>query len=319
MVIEKYNDSGEKKWEKFIHDSNNGTIFNLRSFFSYHEEGTFKDSSLCFMQKGKINALFPAAEVEKEKGEKLLISHPGASYGGIITRKNIDIKNSMETVEGLVDYARQNKYKKIIITMPPVIYSTYENNYIDFALTHHGFKYLKRELTSVLSLGFEEASTYVSELKRNINKAVKSGVLVIENRDFENYYDILKHNLKLRHNVSPTHTLQELVLLNKIFPEKVRLFAAYLKSRMVGGVVLFVCNKKVTLAFYISHNKKYQEFRVVDLLLSEVINWSREQGFKYIDFGTFTLNMEPNFGLAKFKEKFGAKGIFRDTLYFDIV
>ncbi|RKY88366.1 hypothetical protein DRQ09_02990 [candidate division KSB1 bacterium] len=181
-----------------------------------------------------------------------------------------------------------------------------------------GFRYLRRELTSVLSLEFEDNEVFTEELKRNIKKAIRSGIMVLENRDFENYYEILKNNLKMRHNVTPTHTLQELTLLNKLFPLKIRLFAAYLKTKMVGGIVLFVCNERAVLAFYISHNEKYQEYRVVDLLISEVIRWCRIKGFKYLDFGTFTLNMNPNFGLGKFKEKFGAKGIFRDTFYLNL-
>ncbi len=42
------------------------------------------------------------------------------------------------------------------------------------------------------------------------------------------------------------------------------------------------------------------------------------EGFKYLDFGIFTVNMEPNWGLGRFKENFGARGIFRDTFYKNI-
>ena len=36
--------------------------------------------------------------------------------------------------------------------------------------------------------------------------------------------------------------------------------------------------------------------------------------FKVFDFGIFTVNGEPNMGLGRFKEKFGASGIVRDTI-----
>ena len=39
-----------------------------------------------------------------------------------------------------------------------------------------------------------------------------------------------------------------------------------------------------------------------------------QNGKKVFDFGIFTVDGEPNFGLARFKENFGASGIFRDTL-----
>jgi hypothetical protein len=44
----------------------------------------------------------------------------------------------------------------------------------------------------------------------------------------------------------------------------------------------------------------------------------KDEGFKFLDFGIFTVNMDPNWGLGRFKENFGARGIFRDTFYKDI-
>ena len=49
-------------------------------------------------------------------------------------------------------------------------------------------------------------------------------------------------------------------------------------------------------------------------LFRDVIEDSIRRGFRYLDFGIFTVNMEPNFGLARFKESFGSSGLFRDTL-----
>jgi len=83
---------------------------------------------------------------------------------------------------------------------------------------------------------------------------------------------------------------------------------------MVAGVVNFVVNDHVVLAFYISHDEAYQEFRAVNLLFYSIFDWAIQQGFRIYDFGTFTVNEEPNMGLGRFKENFGASGIFRDTI-----
>jgi hypothetical protein len=82
---------------------------------------------------------------------------------------------------------------------------------------------------------------------------------------------------------------------------------------MIGGSVIFVTNKKTLLAFYISHNDEYQQFRPVNLLFHEVLRWGYVRHFTYLDLGTFTLNMEPNWGLGRFKEKHNARGYLRDT------
>lgn len=103
-----------------------------------------------------------------------------------------------------------------------------------------------------------------------------------------------------------------------MFPAKIRLWGAFLKDKLIAGVCNFSANSKVVLAFYISHDEEYQEYRAVNLLFYEIMKRYKEEGFRFLDFGIFTVNMEPNWGLGRFKENFGARGIFRDTLIKDI-
>lgn len=78
-------------------------------------------------------------------------------------------------------------------------------------------------------------------------------------------------------------------------------------------MVMFHCNPRVTLAFYISHNEESQALRPVNLVYREVIDWARKMGYHYLDLGTYTLDMEVNYGLCRFKESFSARGQFRNT------
>jgi len=146
-----------------------------------------------------------------------------------------------------------------------------------------------------------------------VRKAVKEGVVVRESDKIEEFYEILQNNLKIRHNVVPTHTLDELLKLKELFPDKIKLFGAFFKNKMIAGVVNFSCTDDVVLAFYISHNEKYQETRALNLLFYSIFDWAIKSKYKVFDFGIFTVNEEPNFGLARFKENFGASGMFRDT------
>jgi lipid II:glycine glycyltransferase (peptidoglycan interpeptide bridge formation enzyme) len=178
----------------------------------------------------------------------------------------------------------------------------------------NNFSYLKRDVTAVIPLdAAEPLFTFHSDARRSTKKAIREGVRVMFTDDYAAFYDILKHNLGMRHNVTPTHSLDELNRLKIIFPKDIMLFGAFIKEKMVGGMVLFVTNPRVILAFYISHAEKYQHYRPVNLLFYEVIKWGRSQGFKYLDLGTFTLNMTPNWGLGRFKENFAARGFLRDT------
>jgi len=187
---------------------------------------------------------------------------------------------------------------------------------LDFALIKQGFNYLKREVSSILFLENtieQNFAKFKPAHQRAVRKATKAGINIKETEEFDEFYKILKNNLKIRHNVTPTHTLEELLRLKKLFPDEIKLFGAFLENKMIAGVVNFNCTPDVVLAFYISHDEDYQETRALNLLFYSIFKWAIDHNFKVFDFGIFTVNEEPNFGLARFKENFGASGIFRDT------
>jgi len=316
IAISRYEPSFEPTWDRYVEGSNNGTIFHLRRFLSYHPAGRFQDHSLIFTGPKGLLAVLPAAERESG-GLRQLLSHPGASYGGFVTPVGLTFRNSYDLVASLLEYARKEGFGKITLTSPPTIYNRRLSNYMDFALLRHGFGYLKREISSILFLeetADENLAKFTDASRRATKKALQLGVGIDFSDDHAAFYDILLHNLKRRHDVQPTHTLAELYRLVDLFPDRIRLLAAFRDGRMIAGITIFDANPDVTLAFYVSHAEACQHYRAMNLLFYRFIEWAIEQGFRYLDFGIFTVNMEPNFGLARFKESFGASGMFRDTL-----
>jgi len=321
ISIEPYQHSFAEEWDDFIWQANNGNIFHTRRFLNYHPPERFEDHSLIFKKDKRVIALFPAT-VRYEQHRRILTSHRGASYGGLVTNFQVGIRETFDIVASLIHYAQDNQFQGIELTPPPIVYYKRPSNYVDFALVKNGFGYKKREISSVIPLTFREAevlATFSSESRRAVRRGVKLGVEVRECEEYEAFYQILKRNLKMRHNVTPTHSLDELLSLKRIFPERVRLFGAFAEEKMVAGVVMFICNPQVVLAFYISHNEDFQQYRGVNCLFFEIIKWAIREKYAHLDFGIFTVNMDPNWGLGRFKESFGAQGIFRDTLlkYFD--
>ncbi len=316
ISIQPFSSDFEQDWEQLVAQANNGTLFHTRRFLGYHPPGRFKDHSLVFIKKDKLFCLFPAADIQIDQ-ERWLVSHPGASFGSLVVPEDLAFADAQELVAGLNDYARQVGFSGIKLTLPPTIYNRRLSNYIDNALLRHDYHYVKREISSILFLENDIESNLAKfrpSHRRAVNKARKSGVIVKQSADYEQFYRILKNNLKIRHGVEPTHTLEELRHLARLFPEKINLFAAYLDDKMIAGVVNFIVNDDVVLAFYISHDEAFQEYRGVNLLFYTIFEWAIKAGYKVFDFGIFTVNEEPNFGLARFKENFGSSGMFRDTL-----
>jgi hypothetical protein len=321
-AIEQYQNTFSQEWDRYIWEADNGNIFHTRRFLSYHPKTRFIDHSLIFRDKNAIKALFPAIELQLDK-DKVLFSHRGSSYGGFVY-KNAGIQDAYHLVISLKEYAKQNAFSKIILTLPPIFYMKKFSNYIDFALIQNEFRYQKREISSIVQLPYLPAisSKTVSdaafallkpEARTAVRKSIKQGVDVRLSDDYEAYYKILEKNLMLRHNVKPTHTLDELKKLITLFPDRIHLWGAYVKDKLIAGIINFLATDNVVLAFYISDDKTYQHYRSVNQLFYKIFMWSIENKFTFYDFGIFTVNMEPNWGLGKFKESFGARGLFRDT------
>jgi len=316
LEIVRFQQDDSSAWDAFAQSANNGTIFHSRKFLSYHPPDRFTDHSLVFFKNGKRIAQLPAVEFE-ENGKNMLISHRGASYGGFIIKDTLSIRESFDLVESLLKYTKANHLHGIDLTPPPQIYLRRPSNYIDFALLQNGFTYRKREISSVIPLDFgrnDILTTFNESSRRAVRRGKKLGVKVRESDDYAAFYKILEKNLRLRHNVTPTHSLEELLILKDMYPQQIKLFAAFYDETMVAGVVMFICNARVVLAFYISHDEQYQQYRGVNVLFHDIIDWGIAEGYAFLDFGIFTVNEDPNWGLARFKESFGAQGVFRDSL-----
>ena len=302
-------------WDNFVKNSNNGTIFHLRRFLSYHPEGRFVDHSIEFYKRNTLFSVFPAAELEIN-GKNLLASHPGSTVGSFVIPESVSISDSFDLIEILINYAKRKKFDGIRLTIPPVFYQNRSSNYIDYALLRNGFQYLKREITSTLFIE-NDVKANLSKFKpshaRGVRKAKEIGVEIKVSKDVKTFYAILKENLKIRHGVSPTHTAQEIYDLIDLFPNSINIFGAFYQEEMIGGVLNFTIKDDVVLAFYISHKEEFQELRPLNLLFYSIFEWCVKEKIKVYDFGIFTVDGEPNMGLGRFKENFGASGIFRDT------
>lgn len=316
IQISEYKETDRRQWEDFIASSANGTIFHRQRFLDYHPKGRFANHHLMFRQDDRLLAVLPAL-IKDEQGMPTLISYGGASYGGMVTAPGLGIAQVTGLAEAAVSRWTKQGIKRLLITQPPLIYMKTPDQYIDFCWARAGFTYLKREITAVIPLNFRSQEdiplSFKQETRTALRKGQKAGIEVRQGGNLDEFYHILERNLSQRHNVRPTHTAEELKKLKKLLPEDIIQFTAYQGKKALAGITVFICNPRVILAFYISHDQRYQELRPVNSVYHEVIRWGWANGYKYLDLGTYTLNMQPNWGLGKFKENFGARGFLRET------
>lgn len=317
ITIRRYDNSDELKWEEFLQNSNNGTLFHRRKFLNYHIEREFIDHSLIFEKKGKIIAVLPAAEVIKSNDKKILHSHPGTTFGGLVYTK-LNFEDTDTIIQELIQYSADNGFASIFIIPPSQLYHKIFNESTEYLLHWHGFNRAETYHSSIIDLCAKENVTdLVSQRKRRYLKKIEENTQ-IELRwdnDIDKFYPILLDN-KQRHNSKPTHTKAELKKLMKLMPDKFHLLMMYENKNPIGGTFIFMANSTVGIIFYNMIDYDYEHIQPASFLILETMKWAKKHNLKYLDFGVSQLPqsdnpLAPSPSLIKFKEQFSSRGMLR--------
>lgn len=305
MELIYYNDSLKAEWDLFVESSKNGTFLFKRDYMEYHSD-RFEDNSLLFYQGKRLRAVFPAAKISDS-----LISHPGLTYGGMVTDRKMTVTDMLEIFRLLTEEAKRKGFNNIYYKPVPYIYDSLPAQEDLYALFRHGATIESRNVSSVVEtanrLKFREIR------KQGVRKAVKIGYSVSPSDDYEKFWDILSQNLKTRYDSSPVHSLAEISLLAQRFSDNIKLFATMKGDEMTGGTVCYITERCVHVQ-YISASAEGKENGALDLLFSYLLNDVFPE-VPYFDFGTSNENggRYLNESLIYQKEGFGGRAVCYDN------
>ncbi len=323
IEILKYQNNLQAEWDQFIDTSDNGTIFQKQKFLSYHVSRKFENHSLIFKKKGKIIAVFPAA-IKQEGKKKILFSHPGASFGGIVY-KNISFEECNIIIKLIEHEAHHNGCNQIFIIQTPTIYNTLSNNeIIDYCLRDRNFKNKERYLSSIIPIN-EDVNNQLKKISRNKNRTQSYYNNLIRKHElkfrwvdsFKEFYPILLKN-KQKHNAKPTHSIEELERLKLLFPNEILQLMIYNNKQAIGGMTIFKTNNISGIIFYSMFDYNFTNIQPIILLMQYIIPWSKKNKIQFIDYGISHQPknknpLAPNKSLIKFKEDFGSFASIRNT------
>jgi hypothetical protein len=313
ITIRKYKISLKKEWDEFVESSDNGTIFHKRDFLTYHIGRKFIDHSLLFYQKKHLIAVFSASERYLD-GKIVLHSHPGASYGGFVFNKySFNLVESV--INCLENYLKSTLINEVFLVQPPSIYGKKYDETIEYSLKWNNYSTDEIYISSAINLKGNPLTRIHKRKKRYINKPLADCYNLEWNDDFEGFYPILLENKK-KHNITPTHTLKELKLLFKRFPNKIKLLMLYKNETPIAGTLNFIANNNVVIIFYNMIYYGYANQQPATHLIGETIKWATTEKYKWLDFGVSQLPLNnnplsPHKSLIQFKEQFGATGFLR--------
>lgn len=315
MNIECYNIATvpEVKWDNFINNSSNGTIFQKIAFLKYHKDKFYNDEKFIMIYKNN-KLICVSSYLIKHENQIEIVTPYGASWGGLVCVNGMGLQLYCDLIDSLVDYFANLNASNVRICNTPHHYTAYEDRYLDYALCSRGFVCIKRDVMHVLTLnkGLSALSHFDSRTRSKLRKVLPN-VDLIEDVKAEQFYDILLENQNYL-NSRPTHSFAELNYLMDSFQEISVDIAISKCDQSKAGVCYFESNKHCVTAFYIAQENGARGKDMLLPIFERGIERYLSRGYKYFDFGTSTLNGKiENPGVSQFKESFGAVCRLRET------
>lgn len=308
--VKRYSAESEGEWDRFVRESKNGTFLFERPYMDYHSD-RFADFSLMVYRKGKLYAVLPA-----NRSGEVLYTHQGLTYGGFVMSAQVTAADMLEVFGAVNSFLKENGFCSVVYKAVPYIYDTMPSQEDLYALFRIGAKIVAGNLSSAI---FQENKVKFTESRKSgIRKAKSMGLVVAESEDFAAFWGILSANLQERYAVKPVHSLEEITLLKKRFPDRIRLYLCLHGETAVGGALIYETGRVVHTQ-YISGSREGKACGALDLLFDYLIN-ERYAGVPVFDFGQSTENMGNilNENLIFQKEGFGGRGVMYYTYEYTI-
>lgn len=278
-------------WDNILLTHNDYSFFYSSSWTKVLCE-SYNYSPLYFtsISNGKLTALIPVIGINSIITGKRGVSLPFSDYCQPIVPDKIHFRKIFEKI---TKFGNKSGWK----------YIEYRggDNYLDNN-THSLFFFNHN-----IDLGAGEKkihSRFRSNTKRNIKKALKSGVEVNLHQSMESVKDFCHLNFMTRkkHGLPP----QPSFFFKKIYEHIISkglgfvVLATY-KNKKIAGAIYFHIGEKAIYKFG-AYDKNYQELRPNNLVMWHAIQWYSQNNYKSFDFG---ITGSQNEGLRHFKLGWG--------------
>jgi len=301
-------------WNKFVKKSNEGTLFHDLNFLAYHGDRFNKQEHHLIIYKGSsLYSVMPLAIFE-ENDRRVAKSPYGGSYGGPVFIDPQNYQDSLEIIWSILNYLKQKNVDELQLTLPvSACYCKYSETF-RLALMESGFDCINRDISSAVCLetGKAVAKAMTSRARNMARKAQKLSVEVVRRASVKDFWYVMNATFE-KHGTKPTHTASEFFCLHERMPERIYVDVAYLEKTPIAGTGYFIINNRVKNAFYFCQDPQRQQLQALSLLIHDALIQAQLEGYRWFDFGTSSVNMQGRSNIFRFKESFGAIGIFRET------
>ncbi|HLN15236.1 MAG TPA: GNAT family N-acetyltransferase [Acidimicrobiales bacterium] len=308
------NEAQLRRWDEAVERSVNGTLFHRLDFLAYHGD-RFADCqrNLVLLDGEEPFAHLPMAVRDSNEGREA-VSPFGASFGSFAFTAVPTYARSAEAVGALVEFLVAEGIERCRLTPPIACCAEQALDTFHFALLEAGFRSVNRDVSSVVPLpaSGDVASSVTSRARSTAKKARTAGVEVVRKAPIGDFWPVMEAGYVSRGR-QPTHTRDELELLEKTLSDRVFFDVATLAGAPVAGLAHFVVNERVDSSFYLCQDPAHASTQALSLLVLEALEHAAADGYRWFDFGTSTAAMVARPNVFLFKESFSRAGMFRET------
>jgi hypothetical protein len=309
MEVVEFSDKHDEAWDELVAQAPMGTFLHTRRFLSYHGD-RFSDASLLLTERDTVRAVLPAALDPADPSR--VVSHPGATYGGLVHDGRLGGERALETLGAICDHYAGRGLAALRYRAVPRVYHRSPSDDDVWALSELGARRVDWQLSCAIDLAARRTPS--TRRSRSLAKARARGVEVVESQEsLAPLWAVLETTLKRRYGATPVHTLAEMELLRARFPDSIRPVTAVLDGAVVAGAVLF-CTPAVVHTQYLATSPDGARVNALDAVVEHSIHAAAEAGARYFDFG---ISPGPNRrglspGLYRWKAEFGGGGVLHE-------
>jgi Acetyltransferase (GNAT) domain len=297
-------------WNSLNSSARNGHFIFNRDFMEYHAD-RFQDVSVVVVEDGELLALLPA-----NRAGDTVYSHQGLTFGGLVLADRANTARVLAALRETVQLLAKSGVKSLVYKVVPTIYHARPAQEDLYALTRLRAALVRRDVTTTIDLS--EPGQRSKRRERGIKKAKAQGLYTRKSDRWDEYWSILAETLASRHDVRPTHTVNEIIHLAARFPENISLVTTESESQLLAGLVVFE-TRTVAHAQYLASSVAGRDVGALDLAIDHAINEVLPHK-RFFDFGISTTDQGRvlNEGLIKQKEEFGGGAVVHDVYELDI-
>lgn len=304
-TVRLYQGNDYENWNAFIGQAKNATFLFHRDFMEYHND-RFQDYSLIVLDGEKWVAVLPANVVGNE-----VFSHQGLTYGGLVYNEKVKLASIIGVFKSVLSFLNDNKIEKLQVKLIPSIYHQKPAEELNYALFLSEARLIRRDSMAVIDLS--KPYTISKTRKECIRRGIKNNLIIKEELNFKLFWEeVLEPNLDNKHQAKPVHTVAEIEMLQRNFPNNIRHFNVYQEEKIVAGTTIFI-SENVAHPQYVSGMGNKNELGSLDFLYHHLIT-SVFKEKRFFDFGISNEEQgkKLNEGLVFWKESFGASTIVHD-------